>query len=94
MRALDSEMPPYFIGIPFDIDGGWDVENGTGKARRVVGAWPTPESLVDALLARLQEYCCQNMPHRRKLVDGTYQSSSSVRRLRTEHCYVGESALS
>ncbi|OLT35038.1 hypothetical protein BJF84_15970 [Rhodococcus sp. CUA-806] len=55
IRALDSETPPFLIDVSFDMGGGWDVRGVTGKARRAVGAWPTPDTVADALLARLQE---------------------------------------
>ena len=55
IRALDSEDPPFLIDVSFDMGGGWDVRGVTGKARRAVGAWPTPDTVADALLARLQE---------------------------------------
>ena len=56
--ALAAEQPPLFrIGNPSslavrDINYATDP---TGHARRIVGAWPTPESLAERIVAALNE---------------------------------------
>jgi hypothetical protein len=58
LQALADEYPPFF-----DYTDGSSMEgreilavgSPTGHARRTVGAWPTPESLADRLVAALAQ---------------------------------------
>jgi hypothetical protein len=59
LRALESADPPY---IGFDLAMGWSEDQASGhvtgvseRARRELGAWPSAESLVDALAAAFAE---------------------------------------
>ncbi len=55
--------------------GQWRVRGVTGEARRLVGAWPTPDNLADRIVAAMQEVA-ENAPteeergRARKLLDG------------------------
>ena len=55
MTALASARPPYFRDVveieelPFPIQ----VDGVTERALRTVGQWPSPEALVDQLIAAL-----------------------------------------
>jgi hypothetical protein len=59
IEALASADPPY---IEVEVAGGWTDEKAGGgfvtgvseRARRELGAWPTPESLADELVAALR----------------------------------------
>lgn len=57
LAALANESPPLFHPIEVTTGDGkrhiYSVEQPTGQARRRVGAWPTPESLADQLVAAL-----------------------------------------
>jgi hypothetical protein len=49
MRALETADPPYIERDGRDI---WGV---TERARRELGTWPSPESVVDQLVAALTQ---------------------------------------
>jgi hypothetical protein len=55
--------------------GQWRVREVSGEARRLVGAWPTPDNLADRIVAALQD-AADNAPteeersRARKLLDG------------------------
>jgi len=56
--ALAREEPPFFEVIDATTGGGtyyMGAVNSTGHARRTVGAWPTPESLTDRIVAALSD---------------------------------------
>jgi hypothetical protein len=56
--ALSREEPSLFEVIDASSMGGTHYAGAgdiTGHARRVVGAWPTPESLADRLIAALED---------------------------------------
>lgn len=55
--ALAAEQPPFFDELSNrTTNAGYRaVAVPTGHARRTVGTWPTPESLADAIIARLQQ---------------------------------------
>jgi hypothetical protein len=58
IAALSREEPQLFDVIDSSsMSGSYYAGAGdtTGHARRVVGAWPTPESLADRLIAALEE---------------------------------------
>jgi hypothetical protein len=55
IHALQSADPPY---IDVSLRSGWQEDRASGnvravseRARRELGAWPSPDSLVDALAA-------------------------------------------
>jgi hypothetical protein len=54
LRALNTE--PYFLDVT-QIHSGeiWAVGAPTGHALRVAGAWPSPENLLERLIAALQD---------------------------------------
>lgn len=54
LRALDSADPPY-INVVGDASALYptSLAGVTERARRAVGAWPTPERLADQLVAAL-----------------------------------------
>lgn len=55
---LAGENPPFFEVSDASTFGGREiasVNNPSGHAQRTVGAWPTPESVVDAMILALQE---------------------------------------
>lgn len=57
--ALAHEDPPFFAYTDFSaLNGPTDlgsIRNATGHARRTVGAWPTPETLADRLIAGMEQ---------------------------------------
>ncbi|RMB75450.1 hypothetical protein AYK61_01385 [Rhodococcus sp. SBT000017] len=55
LRALDADEPPYLVKTMRGSNHVIAVAGVTGKARRAAGAWPTPETLADSLIARLQD---------------------------------------
>ena len=56
LRALANNYPPYFATANMTASGRIELLHQiTGDARRAVGAWPTAESLADALIERLQQ---------------------------------------
>ena len=56
LRALEGEDPPFITKLERRASGGISlVGKPTGHARRAVGAWPTPESIADRLVAALDE---------------------------------------
>lgn len=58
LQALADEYPPFFDyadGSSMEGRQILGVGNPTGHARRTVGAWPTPESLADRLIAALEQ---------------------------------------
>lgn len=55
LRALNTEEPAYFTAATVAMGNHVMIVGGvTGKARRAVGAWPTPENVTSALLDRLE----------------------------------------
>jgi hypothetical protein len=58
-RALDALEGPYIADYQRLMSGGdptnWHVDRVTEAARRAVGQWPTPESLVDRLVQGLNQ---------------------------------------
>jgi len=56
LRALEGEDPPFITKLERRASGGISlIGKPTGQARRAVGAWPTPESIADRLVAALDE---------------------------------------
>jgi hypothetical protein len=56
LAALDHAEPPYLESISHEELAYPTILTGiTERARREVGAWPTPEALVDRLVAALSE---------------------------------------
>lgn len=54
LAALHGAQPPYVVGVSVEEASYPVVLTGvTERARRAVGAWPTPEALVDRLVAAL-----------------------------------------
>lgn len=56
--ALADASPPYFTVIDGSSLGGREiafVTRPTREARQAVGAWPTPDALVDRMIAALLE---------------------------------------
>ncbi len=54
LAALHGAQPPYVAGVSVEEASYPVVLTGvTERARRAVGAWPTPEALVDRLVAAL-----------------------------------------
>ena len=67
LRALDSEEPPYVARFERVITGAIILIGApTGKARRAVGAWPTPESIADRLVQALDEAADREQDPERK----------------------------
>ncbi|GIH25132.1 hypothetical protein Aph01nite_34420 [Acrocarpospora phusangensis] len=65
--ALAGERPPFFEftdTTDFDSDGQEisGIHSPTGHARRAVGAWPTPESLAERLVAALEKAAADAEP--------------------------------
>jgi hypothetical protein len=59
LKALEDASPPY-IGVDYLMGGGPNrvagrITSVSERARRELGTWPTPESLVDRLAAALAE---------------------------------------
>ncbi|WP_418058470.1 hypothetical protein [Pimelobacter simplex] len=55
---LAGEQPPFFGFSNDSTFGGRDIgtiTRPTGHAQRTVGAWPTPESLIERIVAELHE---------------------------------------
>ena len=55
---LSGERPPFFdLAEASDVGGReiMSVSNPSGHAQRTVGAWPTPESVVDRMITALQD---------------------------------------
>lgn len=55
---LSGEHPPFFEISDASTFGGREiaaVSNPSGHAQRTVRAWPTPESVVDRMIAALQD---------------------------------------
>lgn len=55
---LNGERPPFFEvseASTFEAREIVSVGSPSGHAQRTVGAWPTPESLVDRMIIALQE---------------------------------------
>jgi hypothetical protein len=56
LRALEHNDPPLVTKMTGSFGGGIILVGApTGYARRVVGAWSTPESLADRIVAALNE---------------------------------------
>ncbi|MGC4940784.1 hypothetical protein [Kribbella sp. DT2] len=56
LRALRDNEPPFVTKMSGSLGGGIMLVGApTGHARRVVGAWPTPEGLADRIVAALNE---------------------------------------
>jgi hypothetical protein len=56
LRALEHEQPPFITELQRTASGEIvGIGAPTGHARRTVGAWPTPESLADRIIAALNE---------------------------------------
>lgn len=56
LRALMHEDPPFFTTSPLRASGHiMMIRQMTGRARRTVGSWPTPEGLDDRIIAALQD---------------------------------------
>ena len=83
-RALDALEGPYIADYQRLITGGdptnWHVDRVTEAARRAVGQWPTPESLVDRLVQGLNQAAERDTDPARK------------RRLREAATVLGETA--
>lgn len=59
LAALAGERPPFFqFEDSTDFDSGMReidaIHSPTGHARRAIGAWPTPESLAEQIVAGLE----------------------------------------
>lgn len=52
LNALDQGA---FLEVSRASDFAWDVTAVTGAARREIGQWPSPESIVDRLIAGVQQ---------------------------------------
>lgn len=56
LRALKHDDPPYITKMTAQGNGDiYLVGAPTGHARRVVGAWPTPEGLADRIIDALND---------------------------------------
>ncbi|MFI7067083.1 hypothetical protein ACIBL3_39220 [Kribbella sp. NPDC050124] len=56
LRALQHEEPPFIKGLQTVLTGdAIGIGAPTGHARRVVGAWPTPDALADRIIAALND---------------------------------------
>lgn len=56
LRALQHNSPSFVTDMREAADGDiLLVDAPTGHARRVAGAWPTPESLTDRIIAALND---------------------------------------
>lgn len=66
LRALRHNEPPFFTKMTGAM-GGIILLIGepTGHARRVVGAWPTPDALADRIIAALND-AADNEPDEEK----------------------------
>ena len=58
LKALQSASPPYLVARvmlagPDNVSG--FVEDVTERTRRTLGTWPTPTSVLDALVLALRE---------------------------------------
>lgn len=71
LDALEEADPPYLEvawagGWTDEIAGGGYITNITERTRRELGAWPTPESLVDQLAAALRAAADEEQEPERK----------------------------
>jgi hypothetical protein len=68
-RALEA-LDPAYVDFRKTTTGGdprfWYVLKATPEARRAVGQWPTPESLIDRLAAELSAAAAQETDPERK----------------------------
>jgi hypothetical protein len=56
MIRLETAEPPLLSGIPkWDLNYVFQITSVTERARVKVGDWPSPESLIDGLIAALAE---------------------------------------
>ncbi len=55
LRALELNDPPFVTELLVTFGGIVGIGAPTGHARRAVGAWPTPESLADRIVAALND---------------------------------------
>lgn len=78
LAALGKERPPFFHLMDDSTMAGkhyFGAEGSAGHARRTVGAWPTPDSLADRIVAALQD-AAEHAPteeersRARKVLDG------------------------
>ncbi|WP_433022360.1 hypothetical protein [Kribbella sp. CA-294648] len=66
LRALEHNDPPFVTKMTGSFGGGIILIGApTGHARRVVGAWPTPDALADRIIAALND-AADNEPDEEK----------------------------
>jgi hypothetical protein len=70
LHSLLAEDPPFFEAMGSYADKADAVSRISGHAKRVAGAWPTPESLADAVRDAIVQAAAEEMqPEKRNFLE-------------------------